>query len=52
MCVVNFTVTFQGLEDQLLVDVVKKMAPEIESKQKEIMLLINTSKNKLDMVKD
>jgi dynein heavy chain len=28
--VINFTVTFEGLEEQLLADVVKKERPEIE----------------------
>lgn len=32
--VINFTVTFEGLEDQLLADVVKQERPEIE-KQKD-----------------
>jgi len=28
--IINFTVTFEGLEDQLLADVVKNEEPEIE----------------------
>ena len=33
--VINFTVTFEGLEDQLLADVVKMERPEIEHKRDE-----------------
>ena len=28
--IINFTVTFSGLEEQLMVDVVKKERPEVE----------------------
>lgn len=35
---INFTVTFQGLEDQLLGDVVKNERPEIEERRDELIL--------------
>jgi len=30
LTVINFTVTFAGLEEQMLVDVVKNQVPEVE----------------------
>lgn len=35
---INFTVTFDGLEDQLLGDVVKQEKPEIEQKRDELIV--------------
>ncbi len=35
---INFTVTFQGLEDQLLGDVVKNERPEIEERRDELIV--------------
>lgn len=35
---INFTVTFEGLEDQLLGDVVKQEKPEIEQKRDELIV--------------
>lgn len=58
--VINFTVTLKGLEDQLLVDVVKNERPELEETKDNLILNINKSKNSikeseakiLNMVKD
>ena len=41
---INFTVTRKGLEDQLLVEVVKHEKPEIEAQKEQTMLSINNSK--------
>lgn len=38
VALVNFTVTFQGLEDQLLGDVVKNERPEIEERRDELIV--------------
>lgn len=57
---INFTVTLKGLEDQLLVDVVKHERPDLESQKDTLILKINESKKAikdlehqiLNMVKD
>ena len=41
---INFTVTRKGLEDQLLVEVVKHEKPELEAQKDNTMLSINNSK--------
>jgi len=47
--VINFTVTFEGLEEQLLADVVKKEQPEIElQRDKNIVELADFKKKILD----
>lgn len=35
---INFTVTFEGLEEQLLGDVVKKERPDVEEQRDKIVL--------------
>lgn len=37
MTIINFTVTTTGLEDQLLVDVVKNERPDLETKKDELV---------------
>ena len=57
---INFTVTLKGLEDQLLVDVVKHERPDLESQRDSLILNINENKKAikdleyqiLNMVKD
>jgi dynein heavy chain len=48
LTVVNFTVTREGLEDQMLVDVVNNEAPEVEQKRDALVVSIAESRNKLD----
>jgi dynein heavy chain len=36
--IINFTVTFSGLEEQLLVDTVKKERPEVEKQRDSIVV--------------
>jgi dynein heavy chain len=45
--IINFTVTFDGLEEQMLVDVVINEAPEVEKKRDNLVLEIAGSKNEL-----
>lgn len=47
LTVVNFTVTFDGLEEQLLVDVVINECPEVEKKRDQLVMEISTNKNEL-----
>ena len=47
LTVINFTVTFDGLEEQLRADVVIKEAPEVEQKRDTLVMEISTSKNEL-----
>ena len=44
---INFTVTRKGLEDQLLVEVVKHEKPEIEAQKEQTMLSINKGKKQI-----
>jgi len=50
LCVINFTVTPEGLEDQLLGDVVENEIPEVENKKRELVLTI--SKGRLLLAKN
>lgn len=47
LTVINFTVTFDGLEEQLLADVVIREAPEVERKRDTLVMEIAGSKNEL-----
>lgn len=47
LCVINFTVTPTGLEDQLLAVVVENELPEIETKKRELVEVISKGKNTL-----
>merc|ERR1712196_323783 len=49
---VNFTVTEDGLEDQLLARVVKKERPDLEEKKAELMQQQNQFKIKLKEIED
>jgi len=50
--IINFTVTFSGLEDQLLGDVVKQEQPEIEEKRDEIIRQLAFDKKALKDAED
>lgn len=39
--IINFTVTMSGLEDQLLVDVIKNERPDLEAKKDELVSRID-----------
>ena len=56
MCIkvslVNFAITHRGLEDQLLVDVVKNERPELESQRDQLVLSIATDQNELSQLED
>lgn len=45
--VINFTVTFDGLEEQLRADVVINEAPEVEHKRDKLVMEIANSKNEI-----
>ena len=47
--IINFTVTPEGLEDQLLVDVVKAERPELEELKNKLIVQISSDK---DMLQD
>ena len=47
LSIINFTVTFPGLEEQLLVDVMKSQEPEIEQQKDNLTIQIATGKNQL-----
>ena len=46
--VINFTVTFAGLEEQLLGDVVKQERPEVERQKNEIIISMSNDKKLLE----
>uniref|UniRef100_A0A336LHG4 CSON012522 protein n=1 Tax=Culicoides sonorensis TaxID=179676 RepID=A0A336LHG4_CULSO len=49
---VNFIITFNGLEDQLLSDVVRIELPELEQKRNDLVTRINTDKQQLVSLED
>jgi len=50
--VINFTVTAQGLEDQLLVDVVRSERPDLEKLKDELIIQIADDKRQLQDLED
>ena len=50
--VINFTVTFEGLQDQLLGDVVKQEQPEVEEKRNEVIRQLAGDKKALKDAED
>ena len=50
--VINFTVTFEGLEDQLLADVVKNERPDIERARDENIVKMASDRKELKMIED
>ena len=52
LTIINFTVTFMGLEDQLLGDVVIQEKPEVEKKRDEIIVKMDKDKNTLVAIED
>lgn len=47
LTIINFTVTFDGLEEQLRADVVVNEAPEVEQKRDTLVMEIAGSKNEI-----
>ena len=45
--VINFTVTEQGLEEQLLTEIVKRENPELENKKKQLILAISNDQKRM-----
>jgi dynein heavy chain len=43
--VINFTVTFDGLDDQLLAEVVQRLEPEVERARDQLVIDIASAKN-------
>ncbi|CAM9220423.1 unnamed protein product [Chrysoparadoxa australica] len=50
--VINFTVTMSGLEDQLLVDVVKNERPDLEAKKDELVVNIANDQKSLNEIEN
>ncbi|KAG1713130.1 hypothetical protein DVH05_000853 [Phytophthora capsici] len=50
--IINFTVTLTGLEDQLLVDVVRSERPDLEQKKNELTVNIAADKKQLKEIED
>jgi dynein heavy chain len=50
--VINFTVTLRGLEDQLLVDVVRQERPDLEARKDELIVSIAGDKRALKEIED
>ena len=47
LSVINFTVTFDGLDDQLLAEAVKNLEPEVERQRDQLVIEISAIKNEL-----
>jgi dynein heavy chain len=45
LAVINFTVTFDGLDDQLLAEVVQRLEPEVERARDQLVIDIASAKN-------
>jgi len=52
VALINFTVTPEGLEDQLLVEVVKNEQPELEQKKSETVIQLSEFKRQLKDIED
>ena len=52
VCIINFTVTPDGLEDQLLVDVVKYEQPELEQMKDQLVIQLSDFKRQLKDLED
>jgi len=52
VCIINFTVTPEGLEDQLLVDVVKYEQPELEQMKDQLVIQLSDFKRQLKDLED
>lgn len=50
--IINFTVTHQGLEDQLLGDVVRKERPDLEEQKDRLVLSLSNDKRQLKELED
>ena len=50
--IINFTVTFEGLQDQVLGDVVKQERPDIEKQKDEIVINVSNLKRSLKELQD
>ena len=48
--VINFTVTFEGLQEQLLGDVVKNERPELEKRKRQLVLSMAEDRKQLDAI--
>ena len=47
LTVINFSITFEGLEEQMLVDVIKIEAPEVEEQRDSLIIKLAQSRNDL-----
>jgi dynein heavy chain, axonemal len=47
LTVINFSITFEGLEEQMLVDVIKIEAPEVEEQRDTLIIELAKSRNDL-----
>jgi dynein heavy chain len=52
LTIINFTVTFMGLEEQLLGDVVVQEKPEVEQERDNIVVSMDRDKNTLIKIED
>lgn len=50
--IINFSITFEGLQDQLLAEVMKYERPEIEKQRDEVVVTIATSRKNLQESQD